>query len=154
MPCDHCDNPCPDLEYLRIQELLELAKTSQHHFIHEKIMAELWSRLLNDNTYPSEEQVEEKEKLREMLPPKPTDEDDDTAHNSFLVDVHIRIEQIDKMYAIGFIFYCECAKCNEFRDESGINSFDHYAQDDYEGEDPCQEHGTGEHHPTCMCAKA
>jgi hypothetical protein len=135
-----------------IKESLQIAKTCSS-FIHDRIMAEFWRKTTNVNTYSNEDQVKEKETLRKMLPPNPADEDDNTSYNSFLVDAHILIEHIDKMYAIGFKFYCECAKCNEFRDESGINSFNHYTQDDYEGDDPCQEHGTGEHHPTCMCAK-
>jgi hypothetical protein len=151
MACKYCDNLCPNLEKLSIQELFDLAKKSQHDFIHDRIMAEFRSRLLNVNTYPSEEKCEEKEKLRKMLPPNQANGDDDTSYNLFHVEAHILIEHIDKMYKIGFKFGCYCDKCDEFRDESDINPTDGFESGDDEGDDDgdCQEHGTGEHHDEC-----
>jgi hypothetical protein len=137
-----------------IKELLQIAKTCSS-FIHDRIVAEFRFRLLNANTYLSEEKCEEKEKLRKMLPSNPSPEDDDTSYNSFLVDAHLLIKHIGKMYKIGFKFGCYCDKCDEFRDESDINPTDGFESGDDEGDDDedCQEHGTGEHHPTCRCAK-
>jgi hypothetical protein len=85
----------------------------------------------------------------------PLPEADGTYYNSFLVETHLLIEQIEKMYAIGFKFDCHYEKCDKFRDESDINPPDLYESCDdvsYDGNN-CKVNVKGEHHPDCKYAQ-